>query len=173
MWKNLSLALLALSAAALARAGALEELPQFSRQGPTLVASGQPPAEAFEALRKEGVQVVIDLRPEAEHPQLNERAVAEGAGLKYESLPVAGRAGLTRENVLAFDALLKKHAQETTLAHCSTSNRVGALLALRAAWLQGKSPEDALKIGEQAGLKGMKADVEAVLRPPTPAPSTP
>jgi uncharacterized protein (TIGR01244 family) len=167
MKRMLALALLII-APGLVQAGALEDLPQYSRQGEQLHASGQPAAEAFVALRKAGLQVVIDLRPASERPQLDEKAVAEAAGLEYESLPVAGRAGLTRDNVIAFDALLRRHAAQNTLAHCSTSNRVGALLALRAAWLQGKPAAEALKLGEQAGLKGLKPDVEALLAPATP-----
>lgn len=167
-----ALLLLCACVPALGVAGVLEDLPQYSVQGPLLYASGQPPATAFEALRRAGLRVVIDLRPAAERPELDERVVAEAAGLQYVSLPVAGRAGLTRDTVVAFDALLREHAQEATLAHCSSSNRVGALLALRAAWLQGRSATEALAIGEQAGLKGLKPDVEALLRTAVPAPAT-
>jgi uncharacterized protein (TIGR01244 family) len=146
-----------------ATAGTLEDLPQHSRPAPQLHASGQPSAEAIAALPAAGIKVIINLRPHEEAPQLDEAAVARAAGLTYESLPIAGKAGLTRENVVAFDVLLKKHAGELTLAHCSSSNRVGALLALRAAWIEGRPAEEALALGEKAGLKGLRSDVEALL----------
>ena len=155
--------------ASVTQAGTLEDLPQHSQPAAQLHASGQPSADAIAALPAAGVKVVIDLRPDAETPQLDEAAVVRAAGLTYESLPIAGKAGLTRENVAAFDALLKKHGGETTLAHCSTSNRVGALLALRAAWIEGKPVAEALALGEKAGLKGLKPDVEALLEHTTAA----
>jgi uncharacterized protein (TIGR01244 family) len=162
--------LLAFSAVwACAAESVLESLPQHVQLSPGLHASGQPAAEAIAALPASGVKVVIDLRPDEETPGLDEAAVVKQAGLVYENLPVAGKSGLTRANVEAFDALLKKHAGVTVLAHCASGNRVGALLALRAAWLQGKPASEALALGDKAGLKGLRPDVEALLRPaPSP-----
>jgi len=161
-----SLALVALLAASAAWAAdpVLEALPQHVQLTPRLHASGQPTAEAIAALPRTDVKVVIDLRPDAETPTLDEAAVVKGAGLVYENLPVAGKADLTRANVEAFDALLKKHAGVTVLAHCASGNRVGALLALRAAWLEGKPAAEALALGDKAGLKGLRPDVEALLQ---------
>jgi uncharacterized protein (TIGR01244 family) len=147
----------------LATAGTLDELPQHSQPTPLLHASGQPSEGLLQALPEAGIKVVIDLRPAAERPQLDEAAVVRKAGLTYENLPVAGKSGLTLENVQAFDALLHKYAAVPVVAHCSTSNRVGALLALRAAWIQGMSPAAALAVGEKAGLRGLKDDVAALL----------
>lgn len=146
--------------------GALDALPQHSQPAPGLHASGQPSVEALAALPAAGVKVVIDLRPDEETPALDEAAVVRQSGLVYENLPIAGKAGLTRENVKAFDALLKKHSGVVVLAHCSTSNRVGALLALRAAWIEGKPTAEALGLGEKAGLKGLRPEVEALLQEP-------
>ncbi|MEY4760271.1 MAG: hypothetical protein RLZZ200_127 [Pseudomonadota bacterium] len=150
-------------AAALAGDEVLGALPQHSRPAAQLHASGQPSADALAALPAAGVKVVIDLRPDEETPDLDEATVVRRSGLVYENLPIAGRAGLNRANVQAFDALLRKHAAVTVLAHCSSSNRVGALLALRAAWIEGRSVAEAIGIGERAGLKGMRPDVEALL----------
>ena len=146
-----------------AQGGALEALPQHSQPLAGLHASGQPTPEALAALPAAGVKVVIDLRPDEETPALDEAALVRQSGVVYENLPIAGKAGLTRSNVQAFDALLKKHAGVTVLAHCSSSNRVGALLALRAAWIEGKPTAEALALGEKAGLKALRPDVEALL----------
>ena len=163
-----ALGLLALCVAASVLAGetTLDALPQHSRPTATLHASGQPSVEALAALPAAGVKVVIDLRPDEETPTLDEAAVVRQSGLVYENLPIAGKAGLNKANVQAFDALLKKHAGVTVLAHCSTSNRVGALLALRAAWIEGKPIAEALALGEKAGLKGLRPEVEALLQEP-------
>jgi len=125
--------------------------------------SGQPTVEAIAGLRSAGIKTVIDLRPDQETPDLDEKAVVEKAGLKYRSLPIASAADLTRENVTRFDQLLKDSEQENVLVHCASGNRVGAMMALRARWLQGKSEEEALAIGKAAGMTGMTDAVKAQL----------
>ena len=125
--------------------------------------SGQPSAEAISQLRSSGITTVIDLRPDQETPDLDEKAVAEKAGLKYLVLPIAGAADLTRENVTRFDQLLKQTANEDVLIHCASGNRVGAMLALQARWIQGKSAEESLAVGKAAGLTGLTGDVQKLL----------
>jgi uncharacterized protein (TIGR01244 family) len=125
--------------------------------------SGQPSAEAITQLKAEGITAVIDLRPDAETPDLDEKSVAGKAGLKYRALPIAGAADLTRENVLRFDQLLKETSSENVLIHCASGNRVGAMLALQARWLQGKSAEESLAIGKAAGLTGLANDVQKLV----------
>ena len=114
--------------------------------------SGQPSVESIMKLRSAGVTTVINLRPASETPDLDEKAVAEKAGLTYHSLPIAGAAGLTRENVARFDQLLKDSAGQHVLMHCASGNRVGAMMALRARWIEGKSEEEALAIGKASGM---------------------
>lgn len=135
--------------------------------------SGQPSAEALVQLPAAGITTVIDLRPDAETPELDEKSVAEKAGLKYRALPIAGAADLTRENVLRFDQLLKDSAADNVLIHCASGNRVGAMLALQARWVQGKSAEEALAIGKAAGMTGLAADVQKLLEAPATPQSTP
>lgn len=141
----------------------LASLPKYTALGPLRHASGQPSAQDIGQLRAAGITTVIDLRPDQETPDLDEKTVAAKAGLKYLPLPIAGAADLTRANVLRFDQLLRETASENTLIHCASSNRVGAMLALQARWLQGKSAADALAIGQAAGLSGLTADVQKLL----------
>jgi uncharacterized protein (TIGR01244 family) len=125
--------------------------------------SGQPSAEAITQLRSAGITTVIDLRPDQETPDLDEKAAVEKAGLKYRVLPIAGAADLTRENVVRFDQLLKETASENVLIHCASGNRVGAMLALQARWMQGKTAEESLAIGKAAGMTGLTGDVQKLL----------
>ncbi len=125
--------------------------------------SGQPSAEAIAKLPSAGITTVIDLRPDQETPDLDERAAAEKAGLKYLVLPVAGAPDLTRENVVRFDQLLKETSSENVLIHCASGNRVGAMLALQARWMQGKSAEESLAIGKAAGMTGLTSDIQKLL----------
>jgi uncharacterized protein (TIGR01244 family) len=135
-------------------------------------ASGQPTAEALAQLPGAGITTVIDLRPDQETPELDEKSVAEKAGLKYRALPISGAADLTRENVTRFDQLLKATANENVLIHCASGNRVGAMLALQARWVQGKSAEEALAIGKAAGMTGLATDVQKLLDAPAAAPQS-
>jgi uncharacterized protein (TIGR01244 family) len=144
-------------------AGVLASLPNHRVVSERLHVSAQPSAEALKALPGSGVRAVIDLRPDAETPELDEKAVVEGVGMKYRSLPIAGKADLTQQNVATFDQLLKASESEKVLVHCASGNRVGALMALRARWLQGKSAEESLAIGKAAGLSGLTEDVKALV----------
>lgn len=129
-----------------------------------LYVGGQPTAADIAAFAREGGRHVINLRPPSETPGLDEAAVATAAGLAYHNLPIAGPGDLTRANVQTLDRLLSRLEGEKTLLHCSSSNRVGALMALRAAWLHGASDEEALAIGREHGLAGLQGQVEKLLR---------
>src|SRR5699024_12708494 len=63
-------------------------------------------------------------------------------------------------NARKLDTLLDEHAAMPTLVHCASGNRVGALMALRAAWVQGKSKEEALAIGRRWGLTKAEAAID-------------
>jgi len=147
-----------------APADALAQLPAHIAVDARFHVSAQPTAEALVKLPSAGVRTVINLRPAAETPDLDEKAVVEKAGMIYRSLPIAGAAGLTKENVAAFDRMMAEAGEGKVLMHCASGNRVGAMMALRARWLQGKSADEALEIGRNSGLKGLEGDVKALLQ---------
>jgi protein tyrosine phosphatase (PTP) superfamily phosphohydrolase (DUF442 family) len=128
-----------------------------------LYTSGQPSQAEFEALAAAGFRRVIDLRPPSEDRGFDEAAEAGGQQLEYVCLPIAGEADLTLARVKQLDALLTEPAAPMTLLHCGSSNRVGALLALRAAWLNGATPDAALAIGRSAGLTGLETAVRRAI----------
>lgn len=109
-------------------------------------------------VRDAGIRQVIDLIPDAETPDFDEAAGVSAAGLAYSNLPLRGAAALTRENVIAFDALVRK-AKRPVLVPCASGNYVGAMAALRAAWVEGKPAEEAIAIGKAWGLKGLQAEL--------------
>jgi uncharacterized protein (TIGR01244 family) len=154
--------------AAEAQVDALSQLPAHIAVDQRFHVSAQPSAEALVKLPASGVRTVINLRPASEVPELDEKSVVEKAGMKYLSLPIAGAAGLTRENVTAFDRLMADAGEGKVLMHCASGNRVGAMMALRARWIQGKSAEEALVIGKSSGLKGLEGDVRGLLQADVP-----
>ena len=133
-------------------------------QGDGRYSAGQPTAEQLQTLSAHGIGVVIDLRADSETPELDEAALVRSLGLEYHNLPVGGAAGLTRDNVQALDRLIADAGDRPLLLHCASSNRVGAMMALREHWLRGATPEQALAIGRDWGMKSLAPDVDALLR---------
>lgn len=129
---------------------------------PGIVAAGRLQPDDVTGLRDSGIRHVIDLTPDHETPGFDEAAAVRAAGLGYSNLPLAGASDLTPENVRAFDALLRD-AGRPVLVHCASGNRVGAMAALRAAWVEGRSEEESLAIGRAWGLKGLEPAVRARL----------
>jgi uncharacterized protein (TIGR01244 family) len=157
---------------ALVVAGALHaqttEVPNRREPLAGVTTAGQPGAEALAALSKAGYQAVIDLRGPSEQRGFDERTAVEALGMRYVNLPVEGAAGVTYDNAAALDRLLAE-LPAPVLVHCSTGNRAGALLALRAKQ-NGAADSAALALGVEAGLTGLKPTVEERLRETSQSP---
>ncbi len=139
------------------------EFPFAGSPSPDLVTGGQPTAEDFATMASAGLKHVINLRPVTEDAGFDEAALAAKLGLRYTLIPVAGGGDLTEDNARKLDAALAAMPGQPTIVHCASSNRVGALFALRSAWVQGKSKEEALAYGRAAGLTKMEPIVEQIL----------
>jgi|SRR5699024_1035256 len=130
---------------------------------PGYVTGGQPTPEQLETAARNGIRRVINLRPPTEDAGYDEAEQADQLGLEYTVLPIAGAPDLTRDNAEQLDALLAGDESAPTLVHCASGNRVGALMALRAAWVHGKSADEALAIGRRWGLTRAEAAVASLL----------
>ena len=137
----------------------LASLPHVNFHGESDVASGRLKPADVDLVKRAGIVHVIDLSEDAETPDFDEAAAVQAACMQYDNLPIDGADGLTGDNVRRFDALIKKAGAAPTLIHCASSNRVGALMALRAATLQGKSTDEAIDIGKSWGLKSLEPAV--------------
>ncbi len=129
-----------------------------------LATAGQPSEAELIVAKAAGLRCVINLRPLSESAGYDEAATAAKLGLSYQCLPIAGPQDFSRENVARFDALLAEADGASLLVHCASGNRVGALFALRAAWLQGKDTETALVIGQAHGLTKLVDGVRSILQ---------
>ena len=130
---------------------------------PNVLCSGQPTKEQFDRLAAAGVTHVLHLRTKGERGTGWEEDRAAAAGVAFERLEIAGADGLTRENVEAFARKLDGYGDGVVLVSCGSSNRVGAMFALKAAWLDGKDKAEAMAIGERAGMKSLTAAVDKLL----------
>jgi hypothetical protein len=52
---------------------------------------------------------------------------------------------------------------EPVVLHCASSNRVGALLAMKAFYLDDATPEEALALAKKAGITRMEPSVRQKL----------
>lgn len=162
----LALVLAALAATALAAApgSALSGLPDVSFPAPQRVAAGAIGPGDIAALQAAGVREVINLRSPGETPGFDEAAAVRAAGIVYHNLPIRGASDLNRDNVRRFDRLLVGAGDRLTLVHCASSNRVGAMIALRAALVDGKSTDDAVAAGRRWGLQSLEPAVRGRLQ---------
>jgi len=138
------------------------DIPDISSPAAGVSVSGRFSAADVPKLSASGIRHVIDLTQPDETPGFDERAALAGAKIAYDRLPVGGAADLTPARVRDFDRLVRG-AERPLLVHCASANRVGALAALRAAWIQGKDTDEALRIGRAWGLKGLEPTVREKL----------
>jgi uncharacterized protein (TIGR01244 family) len=160
---------------AVAAAGAAEppqtvdaaSIPNYRLLQPGLATAGQPSPEALAKLKDMGFRAVVNLRTEPEGTA-EERKVVEAQGLRYVGVPVTADS-LSLADAEAVEKVLHDPASGPVLLHCASSNRVGAVWALIQA-REGKSLEEALAAGREAGLRSpqLEAAVRRLLGPPAP-----
>ncbi|MEX2467306.1 MAG: hypothetical protein WD995_10370 [Gemmatimonadota bacterium] len=130
---------------------------------PNLITAARPSEEQMDALVSMGYDRFISLQLPEEAGAGWEEGRFAGAGGRFERIPVAGPDDLTRENVERLAAVLEEAGAEETVLYCASSNRVGALLALKAYWLDGADADEALTLGRAAGLTGLEPNVRRLL----------
>ena len=156
------LATLLLSAPSFAEAPAVTTTAAVPHVETALRTSGQPTVEDLQRHASEGVRTVVDLRGVDESRGMDEAAVVAGLNMTYVALPVEGAAGVTVDRARELSALLAQ-AEGPVLVHCKSSNRVGALLALEAAYVDGEDATTALAKGQAAGLRSLEPLVKELL----------
>ena len=118
-----------------------------------LLSGGQPTKEQIEAAARAGYRTVINMRGAKEPGFEWEEELVKQLGMKYEHLPVTGKDSLTREKIEQIDAVLTAALEEgPVMLHCASGNRIGAVMALRAAWVEEMDPEKALAYGRASGM---------------------
>ena len=126
-----------------------------------ITAAGQPNEAEFRELADEGYAAVIDLRSAGEDRGLDEETTVESLGMEYIALPIDGRDAINFDNAKKLDEILSQY-EKPVLVHCGSSNRVGALFALREN-MNGASDEDSLAFGKSAGMTSLESTVKTRL----------
>lgn len=170
VWAALGAPMLVLSTFAMSATdevpATLDEVAYVQKATSQHYSAGQPTAEQYAEFANHGVRHVVDLRPpqEAARAGLNNAADVSAAGMAYYHIPIAGGEDLTREHVAALDTILQRIGDEPALLHCASGNRVGAMLALHAAWYQGQDVDAALEIGRAYGLTSLEPFVTEAIK---------
>lgn len=87
----------------------------------------QPDAGQLAGLKSAGVDVVVNFRKPAEHPQYDEQGAVAGTGMTYCNLAYSGAAEITDELLDSARAAIKAADEkgDTAAMHCRTGNRIG------------------------------------------------
>ena len=125
-------------------------LPQAREPMPGVTTGGKPSAQQLMAAKQSGVRSVISLLPASETQA--EAAEAQRLGLRFTSIPVLDAGALNQENAQRLAAAMDAPGAKPLLLHCETGDRAGALLALRAYFVDHASSEAALALGQSAGM---------------------
>jgi len=142
----------------------LIQLPNAKQPAPGLLTGGQPTEADLRAAAAAGYKTVINLRPGSEMAGIDESGQVESLGMHFISIPIGGAADLTEENARRLDRAMATSESMPMIIHCASGNRVGALLALRANLIQGKSANEALAFGKAAGLTSLEDAVKQRLK---------
>lgn len=127
-----------------------------------IITAGQPTSKDIVRLKEAGVTVVINLRPESEEIDFDEKSIVESLGISYINIPVHGAKGITKENAKILDEILEKNQGES-FVHCGSGNRVGGIFAMRAFHFQEKNIDESIQIGKEFGLTTLAASVRSSL----------
>lgn len=117
-----------------------------------IATAGQPEREHFEGLAESGYRMVIDLRKPGEDRGLDEPEAVRQAGMEYANVPV-GHEDIDDGTFDRFREIAADQERRPVLVHCSSANRVGALLIPYLVLDEGKSVEEAVATASRVGLR--------------------
>jgi len=140
-------------------------LPNGREPLPSVVTGGAPSQEQLQAAHAAGFKTVISLLPETDPEAEQVRAL----GMSFVSIPVAGPQDLTEDNARKLGEAMDRAGAKPLLLHCASGNRAGGLLALKAFFVDHMAPQDAIALGESAGLASLGPAVEQAMQQGEPA----
>lgn len=127
---------------------------------PGITTAAQPTPEQLQALAEAGFTTVINLRTDDEM-HFDEGDQVQSLGMNYHRIPIGSAADVNEDAARQLDAYLAG-ADGPVLVHCATSNRVGALFAVRE-HLAGADTETAVAKGKAAGLTSLEGRAREVI----------
>ena len=126
----------------------------FTKISDKVWTAGQPTLEQMDTLKKEGVKIVINLRPTSEHDAPAEEAKMKELGIRYINIPVVylkPEDANADEFLKVTDEEFKKGAR--VLVHCTAAVRVSAFMMIRRVLRDGWEYDKALEEANKNGLR--------------------
>jgi len=137
-------------------------IPNFKHGSGEVWVGGQPSENDLKLLAERGIKNIINLRGVGEFDGFDEKATAENLSLNYKALPLGGKSAVSVEAATQFAAMLNE-SQGKTLVHCASGNRVGAMFALKAFFVDKKTATEAMEIGKKHGMTRLEAHVKSLI----------
>lgn len=132
----------------------VEGLPNLGQVTPALFRGGQPKKEGYAKLKELGIEIVVNLRDEAEEIAA-ERLVVEQNGMRFVSIPWNARRGPNDRQVAEFLELVRANPERKIFVHCKAGKeRTGVMVAAYRIAAQGWSVPPALDEMEFFGIRG-------------------
>ncbi len=125
-----------------------------------MLLGGTPSRAHLEQAKELGYKTVINLRTRSGVE--DERQIVEELGMTFVHLPVRVPEGLSGETARALEEILKSR-EGFFIIHCKEGERAAALMALRAACVEGKTSEEAIAVGRRAGLRKLENKLRETL----------
>jgi uncharacterized protein (TIGR01244 family) len=126
-----------------------------------VLTGGQPTPDQLATLAELGYKTVVNLRSPGEEGS-TDPAVVESLGMDYVSLPISNATDINETNGRALAEILEE-AEYPVVVHCASGNRVGAVFAMMAFYVDDETPEEALAIGRAAGVTRLEPVVKEKL----------
>jgi protein tyrosine phosphatase (PTP) superfamily phosphohydrolase (DUF442 family) len=134
----------------------LTGLPYFGTVSTQLYRGAQPQNDGFVELKKMGIDIVVNFRHEPD-AIARERAVVEGQGMRYVTIPWRGKQDPKTEQVAEFLELLRANANKKVFAHCERgAERTGVMVACYRMSSENWTPERALNEMEKFRFRGLR-----------------
>ena len=128
-----------------------------------VLTGGQPTEDQFLEAKAEGYKTIINLRGVGEPGTDTQPALMVREGLAYVHIPVSGPHDISIQKAKELATALDGAAQPV-MVHCASGNRVGALFALKAYFVDGASADDAITMGRQSGLTRLEPFVRDLIQ---------
>lgn len=132
-----------------------KDLPYYTEVTPLLGTGGQPTLDGLRQIADKGYKAIVNLRgPKEPFDLAGEQKLAAELGLRYYGVPVTG--DFTPEQARQFLEVMQGLKDEKVFVHCTTANRVGAMVMMLRVLRDGLSPDDALAEARRIGLRSEK-----------------
>jgi len=130
----------------------LTDIPGFGEVTPHLYRGGQPGVKGMDALRKIGIEIVVDMRGGRNK---KEEAKAHKLGMQYVSIP--WHCPFPRDKTFAkFLKLIRQNSQKKVFVHCRLGDdRTGMAVAAYRMAEEGWSADEAMNEMKEFGFAGM------------------